>query len=263
MRVGWGFNFCNGKLDFAATNEPLTFCSFKFVTSLQVQKVICRVRARICYTFCSSKKRPVASKAQICSLAAVNSCRCKSGRQFSRHSQLISPLQNCSKTHNRLKQQQQHTHTHTKTRFFIGRNRTKCANFRGSPLSKTTYNMKTEKQTIHSTYLVSSWMWKAGGRKRARDWLKTAAKLLQDFAATKLVILNLIQYFIHSFKKKILMPYFGIKSYWTYSHTQLGTGYGLGYSQFVVFTAQSRLPRSQSSHFDFICMSLKCFTIGN
>ena len=43
----------------------------------------------------------------------------------------------------------------TMWRFLIGRNRTKRAKFRGSPLFQATYNIKTEKQTINSTYLVS------------------------------------------------------------------------------------------------------------
>ena len=42
-----------------------------------------------------------------------------------------------------------------KERFFIGRNRTKRAHFRGSPLFQATYNRKTEKQTINTTCLES------------------------------------------------------------------------------------------------------------
>ena len=42
-----------------------------------------------------------------------------------------------------------------KERFLIGSNRTKRANFRGSPLFQATYNIKTEKQTTDTTYLVS------------------------------------------------------------------------------------------------------------
>ena len=53
-----------------------------------------------------------------------------------------SVLKKRSKTHKRLKE-----------RFLIGRNRTKCANFRGSPLFQATYNIKTEKQTTYSAYL--------------------------------------------------------------------------------------------------------------
>ena len=49
-----------------------------------------------------------------------------------------------SKTHKRLKEQ-----------FLIGRNRTKRAHFRGSPLFQATYKTKTEKYTINSTYFVS------------------------------------------------------------------------------------------------------------
>ena len=47
--------------------------------------------------------------------------------------------------------------------------RTKRANFRGSPLFQATYNIKTEKQTINSTYLVSVRCSEAGGGKKARD----------------------------------------------------------------------------------------------
>ena len=39
--------------------------------------------------------------------------------------------------------------------FLIGQNRTKCANFWGSPLFQATYNLKTEMQTMNSPYLVS------------------------------------------------------------------------------------------------------------
>ena len=46
-------------------------------------------------------------------------------------------------------------------------NWTKRANFLGNPLFQATYNIKTEKQTINST--CASWIWEAGGRKRARD----------------------------------------------------------------------------------------------
>ena len=55
-----------------------------------------------------------------------------------------STLSSRSKTHKRLKE-----------RFLIGGNRTKRANFRGSPLFQARYNIKTEKQTINSAYLVS------------------------------------------------------------------------------------------------------------
>ena len=40
------------------------------------------------------------------------------------------------------------THKRLKTHFLIGRNRTKCANFLGSPLFQAMYNIKTEKQLI-------------------------------------------------------------------------------------------------------------------
>ena len=56
-----------------------------------------------------------------------------------------SVLKKRSKTHKRLKE-----------RFLLRRNRTKRANFRGSPLFQASYNNKnkqTEKQTINSTYL--------------------------------------------------------------------------------------------------------------
>ena len=64
------------------------------------------------------------------------------------------------------------THRRLKERFLIGRNRTKRANFRGSPLFQATYNIKTDrkkKQTINSICLVSVRCSEAGGRKRARD----------------------------------------------------------------------------------------------
>ena len=57
-----------------------------------------------------------------------------------------------------------------KQRFIIGRNRTKRAHFRGSPLFQATHNRKTE-NTINSTYLASVRCSESGGRKRARDWL--------------------------------------------------------------------------------------------
>ena len=40
-----------------------------------------------------------------------------------------------------------HTHKRLKERFLIRQNRTKRANFRGSPLFQATYNIKTEKKT--------------------------------------------------------------------------------------------------------------------
>ena len=40
------------------------------------------------------------------------------------------------------------THMRWKERFLIGRNRTKHANFQGSPLFQAMYSIKTEKQTI-------------------------------------------------------------------------------------------------------------------
>ena len=47
------------------------------------------------------------------------------------------------------------TRKRLKELFPIGWNRTKRENFRWSPLFQTTYNIKTEKQTINSTYLAS------------------------------------------------------------------------------------------------------------
>ena len=46
-------------------------------------------------------------------------------------------------------------HKRSKELFSIGRNRTKRANFWESPLFQATYNIKTQKQTINSTYLAS------------------------------------------------------------------------------------------------------------
>ena len=43
--------------------------------------------------------------------------------------------------------------------------------YRGSSLFQATYNIKTAKQIINSTYLVSVRCSEAGGRKRARDSL--------------------------------------------------------------------------------------------
>ena len=47
-------------------------------------------------------------------------------------------------------------HTRLKEHFLIGRNRTKYANFWGSPLFQATCNIKTGKQTINSTW-ASNW----------------------------------------------------------------------------------------------------------
>ena len=46
------------------------------------------------------------------------------------------------------------SHKRLKERFLIGRNRTKRATFRESRLFQATYNIKTEKQTINSAFLV-------------------------------------------------------------------------------------------------------------
>ena len=54
-----------------------------------------------------------------------------------------SVLKRRSKTHKKLKE-----------RFLVGRNKTKRANFRRSPLFQATYNIK-KKKAITSTYLVS------------------------------------------------------------------------------------------------------------
>ena len=51
------------------------------------------------------------------------------------------------------KQKDSKTHKRLQERFLIGRKRTKSAHFRGSPLFQATYNIKTETQTINSTYL--------------------------------------------------------------------------------------------------------------
>ena len=59
------------------------------------------------------------------------------------------------------------THKKLEERFLIGRNWTKRANFRGSPLVQATHHTKTEKQTINSTCV--SWIWEAGRKERARD----------------------------------------------------------------------------------------------
>ena len=50
-----------------------------------------------------------------------------------------------------LQKKRSKAHKRLKERFLIGRNRTKRANFRESPLFQATYNRKTEEQTINST----------------------------------------------------------------------------------------------------------------
>ena len=56
----------------------------------------------------------------------------------------------------RSKKKKRAKHTRDlKDAFLIGRNGTKRANSRGSPLFQATYNRKAEKQTINLTYLVS------------------------------------------------------------------------------------------------------------
>ena len=60
---------------------------------------------------------------------------------------------NCRFKHDSV--QRSKTNKRLKERFLIGQNGTKRANFRGSALFQATYDVKTEKQTIDSTYLVS------------------------------------------------------------------------------------------------------------
>ena len=74
-------------------------------------------------------------------------------------------------------------HMILKERFLIGRKRTKRANFRGSPVFRATYNIKTEKtNTINSTYLdvyqlnVGGWR-KETGEKEDRQERKKPGKL--------------------------------------------------------------------------------------
>ena len=72
------------------------------------------------------------------------------------------------------------THKSLRERFLIGRNKTKRALFRGSPLFKATYNIKIKnkkteekKKAIKSAYLMSVRCSEAGGRKGVREWLST------------------------------------------------------------------------------------------
>ena len=60
------------------------------------------------------------------------------------------------------------THRRLKEHFLTGRNRTKRANFRGSPLFQATYSINTGKQTINSTYLVSVGRGRLAGGKGTR-----------------------------------------------------------------------------------------------
>ena len=63
------------------------------------------------------------------------------------------------------------THKRLKRHFLIGRNRTKRAHFRGCPLSQAIYVQNKNRKTNNQFNLSRvSWMWEAGGRKRARDW---------------------------------------------------------------------------------------------
>ena len=58
-----------------------------------------------------------------------------------------------------------------KERFLIGQNTTKRAHFRGSPLFQATHDIKTEKQAINSTYLVSVGCGRlAEGKGHETDW---------------------------------------------------------------------------------------------
>ena len=66
-----------------------------------------------------------------------------------------------------------HNTQEIKRTFLIGRNRTKRAHFRGSPLFQAMYNIKTEKQTINSTYLSSVRCFEAAERKRLVRSLKS------------------------------------------------------------------------------------------
>ena len=63
------------------------------------------------------------------------------------------------------------THKRLKERFLIGRNMTKREHFRGSPLFQATYKIKTGKQTINSTYLLSVGSGRlAEGNGHEADW---------------------------------------------------------------------------------------------
>ena len=65
------------------------------------------------------------------------------------------------------------THKRLKERFLIGWKRTIRANFQGSPLFQAMHNIKTEKQTIKSTYLVSDGCGRLAERKgHETDWWK-------------------------------------------------------------------------------------------
>ena len=65
--------------------------------------------------------------------------------------------------------QRSKTRKRFKERFLIGRNRTKWANFWGSPL----FNVCTTEKQKNKQFNLScvSWMWEAGRRKQACDWL--------------------------------------------------------------------------------------------
>ena len=95
------------------------------------------------------------------------------GNRSSKH------LWNRSKTRKRLKE-----------RFLIGRNGTKRANFRA--LFQATYNIKTDKQTINSTYLVSVRCSDASGRKRSTrlaDVMKKRAWRLNHVSQSRVIFL--------------------------------------------------------------------------
>ena len=65
-------------------------------------------------------------------------------------SKFISNRVDCQRSEKRSK-----THKRLTERLLILQNRTKRANFRRSPLFQATYNEKTEKRAINSTFLVS------------------------------------------------------------------------------------------------------------
>ena len=67
-----------------------------------------------------------------------------------------------------------------KEHFLIGWNRTKWANFWGSPLFQATYNIKTEKQTIDSTYFVSLGCWRLVKEKGHKSVLDLFSESLQS-----------------------------------------------------------------------------------
>ena len=75
-----------------------------------------------------------------------------------------------SKTHNRLNEH-----------LWIGRNRTKCANFGGSPLFWVIYNRKPEKQTTNSIYFVSVGCGRLAEFYCIHEWCSLKSTLFQIF----------------------------------------------------------------------------------